>query len=218
MLSGMRKADLLRSLADVTVTKTDIAAVYYCCFLLLLLPRLSVLITAVSWCYCYQGYQRYGSWDLLLSVLRLLLLCIFAHREAHQIASSAFFYSYVSSPPERLFFCIFTHREVQLIVSTAFFYSYVPSPTEFPAFFYPHVLSPTERFSYICPDIAKEFNKYDSDPAKWIKKYEGKNPVNNQAFTIDIGYERFLGPEIFFHPEVRLSTVQDGTTCVYLWL
>ncbi|XP_063846274.1 actin-related protein 3-like [Scylla paramamosain] len=58
-----------------------------------------------------------------------------------------------------------------------------------------------ERFSYICPDIAKEFNKYDSDPAKWIKKYEGKNPVNNQAFTIDIGYERFLGPEIFFHPE-----------------
>ncbi len=23
-----------------------------------------------------------------------------------------------------------------------------------------------------------------------------------QKFTIDVGYERFLGPEIFFHPEV----------------
>ncbi|MCL4134875.1 UNVERIFIED_CONTAM: hypothetical protein GTU68_012439, partial [Idotea baltica] len=58
-----------------------------------------------------------------------------------------------------------------------------------------------ERYSYICPDIAKEFNKYDSDPAKWIKRYESLNPVTNQPFGIDVGYERFLGPEIFFHPE-----------------
>ena len=25
-----------------------------------------------------------------------------------------------------------------------------------------------------------------------------------QPFSIDVGYERFLGPEIFFHPEVRI--------------
>ncbi|MPC23974.1 Actin-related protein 3 [Portunus trituberculatus] len=43
-----------------------------------------------------------------------------------------------------------------------------------------------ERFSYICPDIAKEFNKYDSDPAKWIKKYDGKNPFANPDFTTPI--------------------------------
>ena len=58
-----------------------------------------------------------------------------------------------------------------------------------------------ERFSYVCPDIVKEFNKYDTDPAKWIKKYDSINSVSKQPFSVDVGYERFLGPEIFFHPE-----------------
>lgn len=58
-----------------------------------------------------------------------------------------------------------------------------------------------ERFSYICPDIAKEFNKYDSDPGKWVKQYQGINSVTKQPFEVDVGYERFMGPEIFFHPE-----------------
>jgi actin-related protein 3 len=59
-----------------------------------------------------------------------------------------------------------------------------------------------ERFCYICPDIAKEFAKYDSDSSKWMKKYEGINSVTKTPFVVDVGYERFLGPEIFFHPEV----------------
>lgn len=58
-----------------------------------------------------------------------------------------------------------------------------------------------ERFSYICPDIAKEFAKYDSEPSKWVRTYEGVNSVTRQPFNVDVGYERFLGPEIFFHPE-----------------
>ncbi|UYV64608.1 ACTR3B [Cordylochernes scorpioides] len=58
-----------------------------------------------------------------------------------------------------------------------------------------------EKFCYICPDIAKEFHKYDTEPSRWIKKYEGMNSVSRQPFTVDVGYERFLGPEIFFHPE-----------------
>ncbi|CAG5122234.1 unnamed protein product [Candidula unifasciata] len=58
-----------------------------------------------------------------------------------------------------------------------------------------------ERFSYVCPDVAKEFAKYDSDPGKWLKKYEGINAVTKNQFSVDVGYERFLGPEIFFHPE-----------------
>ncbi|XP_060604343.1 actin-related protein 3 isoform X2 [Ruditapes philippinarum] len=58
-----------------------------------------------------------------------------------------------------------------------------------------------ERFSYVCPDIAKEFAKYDQDPSKWMKKFEGMNSINKQKFAVDVGYERFLGPEIFFHPE-----------------
>nr|CAD7197591.1 unnamed protein product [Timema douglasi] len=57
-----------------------------------------------------------------------------------------------------------------------------------------------ERYCYICPDIAKEFAKYDSD-SKWMKKFEGMNSITKQPFVVDVGYERFLGPEIFFHPE-----------------
>ncbi|XDV47134.1 hypothetical protein PO909_016839 [Leuciscus waleckii] len=47
-----------------------------------------------------------------------------------------------------------------------------------------------ERYCYICPDIVKEFTKYD-----------GINAISKNEFLIDVGYERFLGPEIFFHPE-----------------
>lgn len=57
-------------------------------------------------------------------------------------------------------------------------------------------------FSYVCSDIAKEFNKFDQDPNKYIKEYNGVNSVTKKPFKIDVGYERFLGPEIFFHPEV----------------
>ena len=58
-----------------------------------------------------------------------------------------------------------------------------------------------ERFGYICPDIAKEMNKYDADPKKWFKKYGSRHPVTKKDWEIDVGYERFLGPEVFFHPE-----------------
>uniref|UniRef100_A0A8D2M2Z9 Actin related protein 3B n=1 Tax=Zonotrichia albicollis TaxID=44394 RepID=A0A8D2M2Z9_ZONAL len=58
-----------------------------------------------------------------------------------------------------------------------------------------------EKYCYICPDIVKEFAKYDGDSRRWIKQYTGINAINKTKFVIDVGYERFLGPEIFFHPE-----------------
>lgn len=58
-----------------------------------------------------------------------------------------------------------------------------------------------EQYCYVCPDIVKEFTKYDRDPLKWIKKYEGINHITKQLYNVDVGYERFLGPEVFFHPE-----------------
>uniref|UniRef100_G1M8Z2 Actin related protein 3 n=1 Tax=Ailuropoda melanoleuca TaxID=9646 RepID=G1M8Z2_AILME len=61
--------------------------------------------------------------------------------------------------------------------------------------------SSKERYSYVCPDLVKEFNKYDTDGSKWIKQYTGINAISKKEFSIDVGYERFLGPEIFFHPE-----------------
>ncbi|CAB4067794.1 ACTR3 [Lepeophtheirus salmonis] len=58
-----------------------------------------------------------------------------------------------------------------------------------------------ERYCYVCSDIAKEFNKYDTNLEKFIKTYKGINSVTKKPFHVDVGYERFLGPEIFFHPE-----------------
>jgi actin-related protein 3 len=66
-----------------------------------------------------------------------------------------------------------------------------------------------ERFGYVCKDIVKEYAKYDKktmDESGRIfqnnkfKKYVHKS-MNGETTEIDIGYERFLGPEMFFHPE-----------------
>lgn len=76
-----------------------------------------------------------------------------------------------------------------------------------------------ERYCYICSDIAKEFEKYDKNSSKWIKKYTGMNAITKQPFEVDVGFERFLGPEIFFNPEIAnpdfvtsLSDIVD--TCI----
>eukprot|EP01086_Lenisia_limosa_P017208 TRINITY_DN80_c0_g1_i2.p2 TRINITY_DN80_c0_g1~~TRINITY_DN80_c0_g1_i2.p2 ORF type:complete len:423 (-),score=154.23 TRINITY_DN80_c0_g1_i2:225-1493(-) len=62
-----------------------------------------------------------------------------------------------------------------------------------------------EAYSYVCPDIVKEFTKYDSDPAKWLKKYVSVHKKTNKEWSCDIAYERFLGPELFFNPELFSS-------------
>lgn len=62
-----------------------------------------------------------------------------------------------------------------------------------------------EQFSYVCPDIVKEFKKYDTEASKWIKQYTGIESVSKKPFVVDVGYERFLGPEMFFNPEIFSS-------------
>lgn len=59
-----------------------------------------------------------------------------------------------------------------------------------------------EKWCYVCPDIAKEFGRYDLKPSEWIKTYEGVNDITKKPFKVDVGYERFLGPEVFFNPEI----------------
>ncbi|KAJ8898090.1 hypothetical protein PR048_003450 [Dryococelus australis] len=51
-----------------------------------------------------------------------------------------------------------------------------------------------ERYCYICPDIAKEFAKYDSDASKWIKKYDGINAVTKEPFIVDFSNPDFTTP------------------------
>lgn len=42
-----------------------------------------------------------------------------------------------------------------------------------------------ERWGYICPDIAKEFAKYEAEPTKWIKKYESVNAVTKKVLNLN---------------------------------
>jgi actin-related protein 3 len=66
-----------------------------------------------------------------------------------------------------------------------------------------------EMYSYVCPDLGKEFAKFDEKPEKYFKTYEGIKKTTGQKYTCDVGYERFLGPEVFFNPEIFSS---DFTT------
>ncbi|KOM30781.1 hypothetical protein LR48_Vigan01g033600 [Vigna angularis] len=66
-----------------------------------------------------------------------------------------------------------------------------------------------EMYCYTCSDIVKEFNKHDKEPGKYIKHWRGIKPKTGAPYSCDIGYERFLGPEIFFNPEIYGS---DFTT------
>lgn len=72
-----------------------------------------------------------------------------------------------------------------------------------------------EEYCYVCPDIVKEFARYDREPDRFMK-HTITDP-RGRNLTIDIGYERFLAPEIFFNPEIYssdfltpLPTIVDG--------
>lgn len=44
-----------------------------------------------------------------------------------------------------------------------------------------------ERFGYICPDVAKEFNKYDSPAGdKFFKVYDALNHVTKQVWLLNL--------------------------------
>lgn len=82
-----------------------------------------------------------------------------------------------------------------------------------------------EDYAYVCGDMVKEFGKYDAEPNKWFKKYDGLHSVTGrvsrafrlqswtdvpiysirQKYQVDVGYERFLAPEVFFNPEIYSS-------------
>lgn len=42
----------------------------------------------------------------------------------------------------------------------------------------------------------QEFGKHDKEPAKYIKQWKGNNSKTGAPFSCDIGYERFLAPEV----------------------
>eukprot|EP01120_Amphizonella_sp_Union-15-10_P012938 TRINITY_DN58_c0_g1_i1.p1 TRINITY_DN58_c0_g1~~TRINITY_DN58_c0_g1_i1.p1 ORF type:complete len:443 (-),score=94.07 TRINITY_DN58_c0_g1_i1:110-1438(-) len=83
-----------------------------------------------------------------------------------------------------------------------------------------------ELYSYVSKDIAVEFATYDkrvpfkaepqkaapsgakgskSGPPPSFEQYTGINSVTKQKYVVDVGYERFLAPEIFFNPQIFSS-------------
>ena len=58
-----------------------------------------------------------------------------------------------------------------------------------------------EKSCYVCPDIVKEFTRFDRETARF-QKYVVEQP-KGQKFTVDVGYERFLAPEILFNPGIH---------------
>lgn len=59
-----------------------------------------------------------------------------------------------------------------------------------------------EKHAYICKDLMQEYLKFDQEPDKKFKQISGKRPKTGENWTIDVGYERFLAPELFFQPEI----------------
>ena len=66
-----------------------------------------------------------------------------------------------------------------------------------------------EKYGYVASDIVKEYKKFDkkekAEDGKYylnnkFKKYIHKPSNGGKPVEIDVGYERFLGPEMFFHP------------------
>lgn len=53
-----------------------------------------------------------------------------------------------------------------------------------------------ETECYVCPDLAKEFLKFEPKPFSW------KSSLTGRSVRFEVGPERFLGPEVFFSPEM----------------
>ncbi len=68
-----------------------------------------------------------------------------------------------------------------------------------------------EKYGYCCKDLLKELDKYDQKvekngklmPSKKFRKYKVEDSYGGGgSYNIEVGYEQFMGPEMFFHPEI----------------
>ncbi|CCE92858.1 actin-related protein 3 TDEL_0F00470 [Torulaspora delbrueckii] len=61
-----------------------------------------------------------------------------------------------------------------------------------------------QEYCYVCPDIVKEFNKFDRDSEKFAQ-FVVESQEKTRRKVVDVGCERFMAPEIFFNPEIASS-------------
>jgi actin-related protein 3 len=62
-----------------------------------------------------------------------------------------------------------------------------------------------EECCFVCPDLTKEFLKFDTDPSKYVKNLSYTESGTGKSVTVEVGHESFLGPEVFFSPEMAGS-------------
>ena len=62
-----------------------------------------------------------------------------------------------------------------------------------------------EEHCYVCGDMRREYAKWDAQPDKFRRAVGGADLRTGAPFAVDVGYERFLGPELFFNPEIYSS-------------
>jgi len=62
-----------------------------------------------------------------------------------------------------------------------------------------------ERYCRVAKHPSVMFQKFDEDRAHYIEKYTGIASKTGKPFTCDVGYERFLAPEVWFSPELVSS-------------
>lgn len=59
-----------------------------------------------------------------------------------------------------------------------------------------------EKYCYCASSgMVKEYKKFDTTPAKF-ENITVTHPITGRSATLDVGYEQFLGPEMFFNPEI----------------
>lgn len=70
-----------------------------------------------------------------------------------------------------------------------------------------------EQHSYVCGDTTEEQLKFDQDPRK-CKTFSGRVPKTQEAWAVQMGYERFMGPEMFFNPSKFSDVVRTPLPAV----
>jgi len=60
-----------------------------------------------------------------------------------------------------------------------------------------------EQHSYTCPDLEKECERFDCNPQKFFRMFDGIHKKTGLPFSFNMQYERFLAPETVMNPKVR---------------
>ncbi|KAH0790030.1 Actin-like protein 3 [Histomonas meleagridis] len=62
-----------------------------------------------------------------------------------------------------------------------------------------------ERFCKVAKHPSPTFAMFDKNRSKYIEKYHGVSSKTGKPFECEVGYERFLAPEVWFSPELVSS-------------